>query len=115
MRITYFLFKSCVDITDVREDLNPPYVQMIKCFISLLNLKRLNPSLLSIAPFEKNTSSSIKDSRVLCYKILCAKAFKPKSLYSMINNRLEIMGINRRPSYLPKTIVSFSSNFKGCI
>lgn len=43
MGIIYFHFKSRVDITDVQENLNSPYTWRIKSFISLFNLKILNP------------------------------------------------------------------------
>lgn len=54
----YFHFKSCVDITDIQENLNSPYTQRIRSFISLLKLKILNqgsflyPGCI-ITPFEK--------------------------------------------------------------
>lgn len=64
MGIIYFHFKSRVDITDVQENLNSPYTWRIKSFISLFNLKILNPGSFlypgCITPFEKNTESQGK-------------------------------------------------------
>lgn len=57
MGIIYFHFKSHVDISDVQENLNSPYTQRIRSFISLLYLKRLNPGSFlypaCITPFEE--------------------------------------------------------------
>lgn len=64
----YFHFKSCVDIPDIQENLNSPYTQRIRSFISLLKLKILNqgsflfPGCI-ITPFEKKKKIPASESQ----------------------------------------------------